>query len=61
MGKAVTDLVGSDVLELVNAASEEAGFLADVRRLLKVRPDNLILPFKLTCETTVFSSFLSFF
>ena len=30
-GQVATDLVGSDVLELVNAASKEVGFLTDVR------------------------------
>ena len=43
------------------ARSKEAGFFADVRRPLKVRPDTLILPFELTCETTMFSLFLSLF
>ena len=33
-------LIGSDVLELVHGAFKEAGFLADVRRPLKVRPDS---------------------
>ena len=37
MGRIATNLVGSDVSELVHGAFKEAGFLADVRRPLKVR------------------------